>query len=138
MFFLWHVMGDHLYWKIEFHKIILIMSEKSFLQKQIFFFVVQVVNTNVSWSSSLFHSARKKFVSEKIEVICRKNMKNDEIFQISQVRPKKKILKKKWTFFETEQNQQEYVPRCYKAILVCFYSFLNTLLVRFYRFELNP
>ena len=50
----------------------------------------------------------------------------------------KNFLNKNWNFFETSKNLQECSPRYYKAIQVCFYTFLTTVLARFHRFELNP
>jgi len=113
-----------------------IQENRFFKKKKIF--LVQLIKTKLFCLRSFVHTARKKFLSEKIECSLWKKHEKWWNFTNFSTSTRKKILNKNWNFFETGENHQECITRCYKAIQVCFYTFLTTVLAGFHRFELNP
>ncbi len=87
------------------------------------FFLVGLIKTKLFSRRSLFHTARKIFLSEKIEGALWKN--HEKWWNFSNFWTLTKIFfsKKNSTFLETDKNHQNCVPRCYKPIEVCFTLF---------------
>jgi len=121
--------------KNEFHKIISKIAGNYIFQKNFFFFLVELIQTKRLSLCSFLHTARKMFLSEKIEGAL---WKNDEISQISQLRPKNFFWKKSQLFWiptKIIKNVSQDVIKTFKWVftlflLRCWLDFIVLSLIR--------
>ena len=77
------------------------------------FFLLELIKTKLISLGSFFHTPRKIFLSEKIQVLSEKTWKNDAIFRIFSNFDPKFFFEKKRHFFKSARKQLHCVLWCY-------------------------